>query len=241
MARVHRLTSGNPTLYRLYRLYRALLQVVLRSCGRAGTHICSLANVQAMSKYGTLPDAVLTRVLLCDSLNIRDKVQCEGVCKSWRDLLRCSQTVTRGTWVEKLLLTLTRFESGSSSKRNSDLSLSTESENVSEVRLSRMAEGPSAADVAFVAWLARRAAGVQQVTLFLSGTPRWQLAMVVSALHHSSTLVPPGPEVCLITGDPERCRLVLLCLLALPLLPTGSTMKQVYTYLFEAWRCASWL
>ena len=169
-----------------------------------------------MSRYRirTLPDALLTRVLLCDTLDITDKVQCEGVCKSWRDLLRCSQTVTRGIWVRKLLLKLDHFESGSCKKKNEEFSFSPEGKNTAAVQLSQLEGGPSAADVNFVAWLTRRAAGIQQVTLCVSGTPLWQLALVVSALHHSSTLIPAGPEVHLITGDPKRCWLVLACLLA---------------------------
>ena len=191
-----------------------------------------------MSRYETLPDAVLTRVLLCDVLNITDKVQCEGVCKSWRDLLRCSQTVTRGIWVEQLLLKLDH-KSGSYSNAQ-DLSVSTESKNMAEVQLSRLTGEPSAADVTFVAWLARRAAGVQQVTLVLSGKPRWQLALVVSALHHSSTLVPPGPEVCLtIQGDPERCTLVLLaCLHAFA---AYGLSDEAPVHILEAYQRASWL
>ena len=203
---------GRYRFLSISKLYRRLPRLVLRSCGRARAHNRSLANVQAMSRYGTLPDAVLTRVLLCDTLDSTDKVQCEGVCKSWRDLLRCSQTATRGIWLEKLVLKLDLFESGSRSKRNEKLSFSAERKNVAEVQLSQMSGEPSAADLTFVAWLARRAAGVQRVVLLLSGTPQWQLALVVSALHHSSTLVPPGPEVRLITGDPECCLCHFACL-----------------------------
>ena len=62
------------------------------------------------SQYACLPSEILNDILSCKSMQIRDKMRCEQVCKTWRNHLGCIEPgIRRGVWSDQLVVSTMGF------------------------------------------------------------------------------------------------------------------------------------
>jgi hypothetical protein len=148
------------------------------------------------SAFAQLPAAVLSEILLLTPFV--DTLRCEQVCRSWRNVLKCSTAATEdlhptwspGVWGQELQLLVATPEDDWAEPT---LKLAQPADS----RLVVVTMVPSRNDTAcfydvFLAWLTEHAAGFPKTLIYESATPSsWLFAHIVLAIGTASLSAPP--------------------------------------------------
>lgn len=134
---------------------------------------------------------MLLHTLSSSSLGVQDKIRCEHVCRSWRELLRCSRPSScRNIWGSRLWIDVgNQKEAGLVTYAHPFAPMD------SIVSITLSPETQSANQDACIKWILQRHFGVPSIRVsFNSKDLGGQTAKLLHALHHSSSSRPSGLE-----------------------------------------------
>ena len=148
-------------------------------------------------KYAALDDALLLHIFTSPCLGVQDKIRCEHVCRSWRELLSCCRPSScKDIWAGAMFISF-------NTQHSAKLVTGSVAQNVVSIHLSSTSGQPGTnRQDACTKWILQRQHGVPYIKMYFSSKDRgWQTTKLLHALRRASSSRPVRLELDLHDGS----------------------------------------
>ncbi len=144
---------------------------------QVGPAVCRRTQLVFMvlaADYGEMPDTLLQQIFSSCNLNVRSRLRCQQVCRSWKECLSCRRPTGRNClWAKRIEINLS-YGARQSTRLLIDY---TESFSLQSAAITL------GIDDCFMSWLARQASNFQRISIrYNSSDFDWRLPTLIQTL-----------------------------------------------------------